>query len=57
MSYWVQGDVSTAAFVALWLLKIASFAIGAFIFSVIFWGTKDWLEKGKAALSKTKKKK
>lgn len=55
MSYWLQGDLSTGAWIALWLLRVATFAIGAFIFSVIFWGTKEWLEKGSPETRKKKK--
>ena len=56
MGYWTMGDLSSGAWVALWLLRIATFAIGSFIFSVIFWATKEWLEKGNIIYTKTKKK-
>ena len=35
-----------------WALKFVGFVLGSFVFSLIFWATKNWLEKG----SKKRKK-
>jgi hypothetical protein len=36
-----------------WILKTVFFVFACFVFSIIFWATKNWLEKGS---SKKKKK-
>lgn len=38
-----------------WVLKAVMFVFASFVFSIIFWATKYWLEKGCCCKEKKKK--
>ncbi|HII72093.1 TPA: hypothetical protein HA265_05040 [Candidatus Woesearchaeota archaeon] len=46
MGYGMMGSgMSTFGYIGWWLLKLLYFAIGSFIFAVIFWATHGWLNR------------
>ncbi|MBU1974554.1 MAG: hypothetical protein KKH52_04110 [Nanoarchaeota archaeon] len=44
-----RGDIKMTGSggVGWWALKGVGFILGSFVFSVVFWATKNWLEKGR----------